>query len=49
MWLTDGQTDGQTDRQTDERTPYHNTSEVSLRAYNNKKNYMKLKSLITFL
>jgi len=27
MWRTDGQTDG--------RTPYHNTSEVSLRAYKN--------------
>jgi len=27
MWLTDGQTDG--------RSPYHNTSEVLLRAYKN--------------
>ena len=32
---TDGRTDGQTDRQTDGRRSYHNTSEVSLRAYKN--------------
>jgi len=40
MWLTDGQTDrrtdGRTDEQTDGRTPYHNTSEVLLRAYKNR-------------
>ena len=36
MWLTDGQTDGQTDGRTDGRTPYHNTSEVLLRAYKNE-------------
>ena len=35
MWLTDGRTDGQTDGRPDGQTPYHNTSEVTLRAYNN--------------
>jgi len=33
---TYGRTDGQTDRHTDGRTRYHNTSEVSLRAYKNE-------------
>jgi len=30
---TDRRTDGQTDGRTDRRRPYHNTSEVLLRAY----------------
>jgi len=34
VWLTDGRTSGRTDGRTDGRTPYHNTSEVSPRAYN---------------
>jgi len=38
-YVTDGRTDGQTDRQTDGRTPYHNTSEVSLRAHKKQKHY----------
>jgi len=34
-----GRTDRQTDGRTDGRTPYHNTSEVSLRAYKNQSTF----------
>ena len=35
-YVANGRTDRQTDGRTDRRTPYHYTSEVSLRAYKNQ-------------
>jgi len=43
---TDRRTDGRTDGQTDGRTPYHNTSEVLLRAYKNEEDLAVIVNLL---
>jgi len=48
MWLTDGRIDGRADRQADGPTPYHNTSEVSLRAHK-KSFFLKTRNTYDFL